>query len=62
MYCHSLVFTELLDVEIVLRICKDRKQKHIAQLEYIFLSIYEAKWRRVVKLSYDTKWESLSSI
>lgn len=55
MYCHILVFTELLGVEIVLRICKDRKQKHIAQFEYIFLSIYEAKWGRVVKLSYDTK-------
>lgn len=49
------MFTELLDVDIVPRICEDHKQKHSAQFEYMFLSIYEAKWRRVVKLSYDAK-------
>lgn len=45
MHCQILVFTKLLDAEIVLRSCKDHKQKHITTFVYILLIIYEVKQR-----------------
>ena len=45
MHCQILVFTKLLDAEIVLRSCEDHKQKYITTFVYILLIIYEVKQR-----------------